>query len=187
MIMNYLYKFFWTLRYFVFKLVLGKCKGIGYLGKPIFICGPKNIILGKNTRILPNWRMETHNKGIINIGNNVSAGQGLHITSSVNQLSIGDGTIISANVCITNIDHDYSNINESIAIQQLLPSETRLGQNCFIGFGVMIQAGSILGKHCIVGANSVVKGTFPDYCVIVGSPAKVVKKFCFEKKCWIKV
>ena len=42
----------------------------------------------------------------------------------------------------------------------------------------------MLGKHCIVGSNSVVKGVFPDNCVIVGSPARIIKVFSEEKNCW---
>ena len=50
----------------------------------------------------------------------------------------------------------------------------------------MIQAGTILGKQCIVGANSVVRGTFPDYCVIVGAPARIVKRYDEPSKQWRK-
>jgi acetyltransferase-like isoleucine patch superfamily enzyme len=53
--------------------------------------------------------------------------------------------------------------------------------------GSAIMAGTRLGKQCIVGANSVVKGEFPDYCVIVGAPAKIVKKYNFETQEWEKV
>ena len=37
-----------------------------------------------------------------------------------------------------------------------------------------------------IGANSVVSGIFPDYCVIVGAPAKIVKRYCFEQQKWRK-
>ena len=49
-----------------------------------------------------------------------------------------------------------------------------------VGFGVGINAvivGNVkIGKHCVIGANSVVTKDIPDYCVAVGSPAKVIKK-----------
>lgn len=48
-----------------------------------------------------------------------------------------------------------------------------------------ILAGTIIGKNCVVGANSVVKGKFDNYCVIAGNPARVIKKFDGER--WIKV
>ena len=46
--------------------------------------------------------------------------------------------------------------------------------------------GTTIGKHCTVGANSVVSGTFGDYCVIVGAPAKIIKRYSFEKQDWLK-
>lgn len=45
---------------------------------------------------------------------------------------------------------------------------------------------SYIGKGCVVGANSVVCGCFPDYCVIAGSPARTIKKYDFNSKKWVK-
>jgi acetyltransferase-like isoleucine patch superfamily enzyme len=87
---------------------------------------------------------------------------------------------------ITNIDHDYQQIAKPIWEQKLIIKETKIGENCFIGYGAVIQAGTILGKQCIVGANAVVRGTFPDYCVIVGIPAKIVKRYDEKSAVWKK-
>lgn len=65
--------------------------------------------------------------------------------------------------------------------------ETSIGEGTFIGYGAAIQAGTILGRHCVVGTNSVVRGIFPDYSVIVGSPAKIVKKYDLDRKEWVRV
>ena len=74
-----------------------------------------------------------------------------------------------------------------ILVQDLLIKETRIGENSFIGFGAVIQAGTILGKQCIVGSNSVVRGIYPDYSVIVGNPRKVVKRYNIKTNEWEKV
>ena len=87
---------------------------------------------------------------------------------------------------ITNIDHQYTEIEKHILDQSLLAKRTDIGQNCFIGYGAVIQAGTILGKQCVVGSNSVVRGTFPGYCVIVGAPAKIIKKFNSNSQLWEK-
>ncbi len=50
----------------------------------------------------------------------------------------------------------------------------RIGNNVFIGEHATILMGTIIGDNCIVGANSLVKGTFPDNVVIAGNPARVV-------------
>ena len=50
----------------------------------------------------------------------------------------------------------------------------------------MCVIGAKIGKHCVIGANSVVTKDIPDYCIAVGIPAKVIKRYDFEKKQWIK-
>ena len=62
-----------------------------------------------------------------------------------------------------------------------------IGENTWVGENVVILPGSSIGKGCVIGANSVVKGVFPDYCIIAGSPAKIVKRYSFDKKVWEKV
>ena len=68
----------------------------------------------------------------------------------------------------------------------MIIKETKIGENCFIGIGAAIQAGTILGNHCVVGANSVVKGIFPDYSIIAGVPAKVIKRYNIQSGLWEK-
>ena len=46
--------------------------------------------------------------------------------------------------------------------------------------------GAKIRKHCVIGANSVVTKDIPDYCVAVGIPSKVIKRYDFEKKQWIE-
>ena len=51
----------------------------------------------------------------------------------------------------------------------------------------MILPNAIIGKHTVVGANSVVIGKeYPDYSILVGSPAKIIKRYSFEKQEWLK-
>ena len=54
-----------------------------------------------------------------------------------------------------------------------------IGDGTWIGENVCI-IGASIGKQCVIGANSVVLKDIPDYCVAVGLPAKVIKKYNFE-------
>lgn len=99
---------------------------------------------------------------------------------------IGNDVTILGNVCITNIDHKYHNIEKSVLEQNNIVSRTTIGDGSFVGFGSIIQAGTKLGKHCVVGANSVIRGEFPDYSVIVGAPGRIVKHFDLNSRKWIK-
>ena len=167
---------FWGIRAFFYKIVFHKIGALSYLGKPIFITGGKKVEIGSKVRIFPGMRLEVHNKGRVTISDDVVIGQNVHITCG-QSLIIGSKTLITPNVVITDIDHNYTDIGIHVVKQEYITSPTIIGENCFIGAGAVIQAGSVLGKQCIVGANSVVRGCFPDYSVIVGSPAKVVKRF----------
>ncbi|WP_346238514.1 acyltransferase [Niabella insulamsoli] len=182
-----MYKIFWILRALFYAPFFGRFGMPSYMGRPTYLSNVRRIFVGNNVRIFPHVRMEAVGKeGRIVIGNNVGIGQNVHITSG-SELKIGDGTAILANVFITNIDHSYEEIGIPVLSQRNIIKTTEIGSNCFIGIGAAIQAGTILGMHCIVGANSVVRGVFDDYCVIVGAPAKVVKKYNPEKKVWEKI
>jgi acetyltransferase-like isoleucine patch superfamily enzyme len=181
-------KYLWAIRAIIYKARFKKVGRFSYIGKPIGLVGTRRITIGNKVRIQPGVRMETFGEeGSIIIKDNVSIAQNFHITSSNSQLVIGEDTTIAGNVFITNIDHDYQQIGVHILKQSYITKETRIGINCFIGYGAAIQAGTILGKQCIVGANSVVRGEFPDYCVIAGVPARIVKKYNPATCKWEKI
>ena len=163
-------KIFWSIRAVLYKPFMGSIKFPSYIGKPKFIKRLSGLYFGKKVRIYPGLRVELEgNNSKITIGNNVSIGQDCHFVSSSDNLQIGNNVVISGNVLITNCDHNYKDID-----------------NSFIGYGAVILAGTTIGKQCVVAANSVVRGSFEDYCVIAGSPARVVKKYNKKRKMWVK-
>lgn len=169
------YKLIWFIRAIFYKFFFGHL-GIGsYVGKPIFMTGINNAYLGKNFRVFPHARIEVLNSGKLHIGDNVSIGQSFHIICS-QSVSIGDGALLSANVFITDTNHTFNDWGKPVHHQENECFSTRIGRNCFIGYGAVIQAGTILGDNCVVGANSTVKGVFPDGSVIAGSPARIIKE-----------
>ena len=161
--------------------------------KPLLIKGKKYIYIKNNVRIRDNSRIEAISKWgdykfipKIIIEEGVSIEQNLHLTCA-NEVIIGKETTISANVFITDIDHNYNQINKSVLYQGLDVKKTSIGEYSFIGIGVKIMAGVNIGKNCIIGANAVVTTDIPEYSVAVGIPAKVIKKYDFKEKRWKKV
>jgi len=154
---------------------------------PEFITIGKNVTIWNDVRIegVHSYAYKTFNPHII-IEDGVSFQQRCHITAA-DTLIIGKNSIISFDVSIQDTDHEYENLTLPIAKQPLIVKKTTIGENCFIGSGVKIQAGTVLGQHCVVGTNAVVRGTFPDYSVIVGVPAKIVKRYDENKKIWRKI
>ena len=179
-----LVKYLWAIRAIFYKVTFDHIGKLSYIGKPLYITGAKKISVGDRVRIYPGIRMEALDGGKICIGNNLAVEQNVHIISGKKTLNIGDDTTISANVFISNVDHEYKDIEKSVMEQTLLFKETQIGKSCFIGYGAVILPGTRLGIHCIVGANAVVRGNYPDNCVIAGNPARVIKRYDFESKFW---
>lgn len=115
-----------------------------------------------------------------------SAQQNLHLTCA-NLVTIGRNTAIAANVTITDIHHPYTDENLPIEQQMIEVKEVIIGDDSKIYNNAVILPGVHIGKHVTIGANSVVTHDIPDFCVAVGNPAKIVKKYDFKKKVWIRV
>ena len=94
---------------------------------------------------------------------------------------------ITGNCAIVDTTHPYKDIYSPIKIGNQVADDDAvviIGDGCFIGFGSIILPNTRLGRRVIVGAHSVVTGTFPDHCVIVGSPARILQQYDFEQNQW---
>lgn len=110
----------------------------------------------------------------------------MHLTCA-NSIIIGKYTAIAANVTITDINHPYVDVDTPIEKQDIEVGYVRIGEDSKIYNNVVILPNVTIGKHVTIGANSVVDKDIPDYCVAVGIPAKVIKKYDFETNKWIKI
>lgn len=181
---NKLESFFSKLKTQLFyRIFFNKLDSNSIIKNPMILVNVDKISIGKNVFIRDFARLEVINSGSLIIEDGVTFEQRCHVTAA-NTMIVGKNTLISFDVSIQDTDHEYEDLNLPVAQQPLKVSKTYIGENCFIGSGAKIQAGTILGKHCIVGTNAVVRGTFPDYSVIVGIPARIVKRYDLEKKEW---
>ncbi len=179
-----LYKLGWGLRLICYRF-RAKVSFPGYIGKPAYISRMAKLRIDKNVRIYPGLRAELSGKnGCLIIGENTSIGQNFHVVAYGEPIVIGTNVTISGNVLVTNCDHDYREIGQHILSQSVIKNETCIGDYCFIGYGAVIMAGTKLGNQCIIGANSVVRGNYPDYSVIAGNPAKIIKKYNIDLNIW---
>lgn len=65
--------------------------------------------------------------------------------------------------------------------------ELKIGNGSWIGTHVAIIGDVHIGKHCVIGANSVVTKDVPAFCVVAGIPAKVIKRYNSETQQWENV
>jgi acetyltransferase-like isoleucine patch superfamily enzyme len=115
-----------------------------------------------------------------------SAQQSLHLTCA-ERVYIGKETALAANVTISDIDHPYEDVDTPIEKQPLRVAPTSIGDGCKIYNNAVILPGTTIGDHCVVGANSVVSGSFDSFSVIVGAPARTVKRYDASRKTWVRV
>ncbi|WP_342330340.1 acyltransferase [Pedobacter sp. FW305-3-2-15-E-R2A2] len=168
------------------------------LGSKVIIESPllmtcEHIKIGNGVYLWPNLRIEGVSDYLeqkfnpsIEIGNDVSIQQNLHLTCA-GQVIIKKGTAIAANVTITDIIHPYLDIDTPPSKQYLEISNVTIGELCNIYNNSIILPGVTLGRNSIVSANSVVmSGVYPDYAVLAGAPAKIVKRYCVETRRWKK-
>lgn len=110
---------------------------------------------------------------------------GLHNTI-IGPVTIGNHVIIGQCVTVSALNHTYYDVNELIDKQKVSTKEIKISDDVWIGANAVITQGINVGKHVVIGAGSVVTKDIPDYCVVAGNPAKIIKQYDFAENKWIK-
>ena len=162
-----------------------------YIDKPLRINGGKNIFIGSNVYIqYKTWLAsepltgEKKSKLVIEDGCTIGHFNHIYVTKSI---ILHKNVLTADKVYISDNLHGYEDINTPIIKQPIVQNGTvEIGEGSWLGENVCV-LGAHIGKHCVIGANSVVTRDIPDYSVAVGAPAKVIKKYNFETNQWEKV
>lgn len=163
-----------------------------FLEKPKTLNGAEYIEIEDNSSIGHSSWLGAFDKYInqsfnpkIMISNNVRIGNYACITA-IDEILIKDGCLLSEYVYISDHYHGFDpTLNLPPKDQPLFSKgKVEIGENSFVGYRVTILSGVKLGKNCVVGSHSVVTRSFPDYSMIAGSPARLIKTFDFENKRW---
>ena len=157
---------------------------------PFRINGAKYISIGKKVHINEGaWMLAHENTDkapVIKIGSGSYIGRFVHIVA-VNEIKIKDNVAMADKVYISDNTHNYEDVNTLMKDQDILDNgPVVIGENTWIGENACIMGASI-GKHCVIGVNSVVTKDIPDYSIAVGSPAKVIRQYNLATQKWEKV
>lgn len=90
-------------------------------------------------------------------------------------VSIGNNVIMGPDVKIYSRNHKYDRLDLPIQKQGKNYYITTIGNDVWLGANVIITAGCAIGNHVIVAAGAVVTKNVPDYAIVGGIPAKILK------------
>lgn len=184
----------------VYALILTKLfyKGARLIRRPFYCRGKsrlqfdKGFTTGHHCRFDLLGETNDNSKKLI-IGKNCKLGDNVHIVAN-EKVIIGDNCLMASKIFISDTSHgDYSNTaNDSSPNippdeRFLYTKSVEIGNNVWVGENAVILQGVKVGDGCIIGSNSVVKKNIPKNCIVVGIPAKIIKIYNEDKKCWTKV
>jgi acetyltransferase-like isoleucine patch superfamily enzyme len=163
------------------------------LFKPTLISAPQFIHIGRKVSIRSGARLEAVfldplYPPEIRIGNNVHIEQDIQI-GCVGRVKIADNVAIAPRCSIIGGFHPFFDVESVVPIKDRLAgarSSTEIGENSLIGIGTVIKLNVKIGKHVVVGPNSVVASNLPDFCFAEGNPATVLLKYDFATKRWVR-
>ena len=152
--------------------------------KPTTIFNERFITIGKDTLIGPDISLsagmvpgqECITYPVVSIGDRCLIGRGSGIVGHFS-IEIGNDVWTGHNVYITDQNHGYEDVTRPISQQSQPERAVKIGDGSWLGYGSVVLPGVTIGRHVVIGANSVVTHDIPDFSVAVGVPAKVIKTF----------
>jgi carbonic anhydrase/acetyltransferase-like protein (isoleucine patch superfamily) len=162
----------------------------GAFGEHSVICFPANALfneqyihIGAGTMfgpqmtlsagMVPGQRMVSD--PVITVGDRCLFGKGSGIVGHL-RIEIGDDVWTGHHVYITDQNHGYEDLARPISEQVMPERPVSIGSGSWLGHGTVVLPGATIGRHVVIGANSVVTGTIPDNCIAAGVPARVIKR-----------
>lgn len=154
----------WLIAAFPTKNRFGYCAKNVQINYPFLVDTPQNVFLYENTKLREVRIINSPNEKVIVKKYSAIASNVVIVTS--NHVST---------VGIPHILLGSSHVNDK-------STNIIIEEDCWVGTGAKLLAGSHLCRGCIVGAGAIVNKEIPPYAVVVGSPAKIVAvKFSIEQ------
>ncbi|BEV13680.1 acyltransferase [Herbaspirillum sp. DW155] len=141
------------LRALVSKLFFKSCKGFAWIQ-------PRVIIVHSDR---------------ITVGSNFGVNSGSYI-NGVGGIEFGSYVLIGSNVTISSGQHPIEGAEPPVFARETLPRKIVIGDDVWIGAGAVIMPGVTIARGTVIGANSVVTKDTEEYAVMVGAPARQIRK-----------
>jgi acetyltransferase-like isoleucine patch superfamily enzyme len=162
-----------------------------YIHPKAVISRPEYVAIGDGCRISAYASLYTHplEKGqrdpLLILGKGVFVGI-RSIISAHYRVVLKDDVLLGPNVLIADAHHRYEDVTVPIRKAGMTEkSFVVIEEEAWIGMNSCVFRGVTVGRHAVVGANSVVNADVPPYSVVVGIPARVVKRFDHQLGQWV--
>ncbi len=186
---------YYRLKAFVYyRHVFGSFGRGSVLYKPLMLNNPRFVHIGRNVVIRKGARIEAIVTDAapppqLRIGDDVNIEQNVHIICHSN-IVIGNEVSITGNCAIVDVTHPFEDVHDPTKIGSRIlaePSFVEIGDRSFLGFGAVVLPNVRIGHYCVVGAHSLVTKDVPQYSVVAGNPAKVLRRYDEDKDEWDSV
>lgn len=148
------------------------------------------VVIGDRTNLLHGSSICSHTQtSVLKIGQRVHIGRESTITC-INSVTIEDDVLTGPHVFVADYNHEYVNPNIPIKDQgnrAKKDDRVLIERGTWIGTNAVIVGNVHIGKNCVIGANSVVTKDIPDYSIVGGVPAKIIRRYNKETKSWERV
>ena len=108
----------------------------------------------------------------VHLGSNIYANAGLKLVDDTHSY-IGDCTMLGPNVVLATAGHPIDPELRARGLQYNMP--VRIGNNCWLGAGVIVMPGVTIGDNTVIGAGSIVTRDIPANVVAVGNPCRILR------------
>lgn len=179
--------FYWNIRSYNIRGIYYRFRFHGRgrrlrVGKDCRILNPhkievgNNVIIDNNVELLVNTISQTSSKPLLILGDYVHLSK-YNCIGCTGRVVLESHVRLAPYVHITDRNHCYDDISHPIWKQPIVVKDVYIGSETWIGFGAQIMPGVHIGKHCVIAAGSIVTKDIPDYCVVAGNPARIIKKY----------
>lgn len=158
-----------------------------YLDQGVYVhATPGGVEIGDRTTIMHNTELHVFNfrdlpHAFIRIGSDTFVGESV-VVRGQGGVTIGNSVLIAPHVKILAINHTFSDPTRPVIEQGITGRGIVVEDGSWIGAGAVILDGVRVGQGAVVGANAVVSRDVPPHTLVVGSPARVVKRMTGEER-----
>lgn len=132
------------------------------------------IVVGDHVTIDTGARLHVANRATMRIGDNVGIGP-YNMLNAFDDLTIGNDTMLAPFISINCADHG-TETGTLMRLQHGTYGPVVIGEDCWLGAGVVVTKGVTIGDGAVIGAGSVVTRDVPEYTISVGTPCCVISE-----------